>query len=171
MRRLTITCVAAATLAVAGAVRSLEPETADAPTLDDLAFLAGAWRGEMLGGVGEEFWSPPDAGSMLAAFRLIRGGATVMTEYILVIEDESGVTMRFKHFNNDYTTWEKDAPLTFTLAQAAPNRAVFVSPNAEQRPGHIVYTLEGDSLRVKIGAGRDISENAGAMNLTFTRRR
>ncbi len=170
MRRITTVCITTALVAMSAAGSS-EPAAPGKPTLENLAFLSGAWRGEMLGGVGEEFWSPPDAGSMLAAFRLIRGGATVMTEYILVIEDESGVTMRFKHFNNDYSTWEKDAPLTFTLAEAAPNRAVFVSPNAEQRPGHIVYTLEGDSLRVKIGAGRDITEIAGAMNLTFTRRR
>lgn len=168
MRKFTRTCVPAALIA-ASAIGSNQPAAPGRPTLDNLAFLSGAWRGEMLGGVGEEFWSPPNAGSMLAAFRLMRSGATVMSEYILVIEDDRGVTMRFKHFNNDYTTWEKEEPLTFTLTEAASGRAVFVSPKPDQRPGHIIYTLKGDELRVKVGAGRDIQNDTGAMNLVFTR--
>ncbi len=146
------------------------PATASSPTINDLAFLSGGWSGEMFGGVGEEYWSPPNGGSILAAFRLIQGGKTAMTEYILVLEEDDGVFMRFKHFNNDYTTWEKDAPNTFKLTEVKNNRAVFIAPSSEQKLGHLIYRLEGDTLYVKVGATQDIENNTGAMSLKFERK-
>src|SRR5687767_15714011 len=48
----------------------------DAPipraTIADMAWLAGRWTGDGLGGRTEEIWSPPDAGTMMGTFRLIR---------------------------------------------------------------------------------------------------
>lgn len=140
-----------------------------APTIDDLAFLSGGWSGDMFGGVGEEFWAPPKGGSIIAAFRLMRDGKTAMTEYILILEEEDGVVMRFKHFNNDYTTWEKDDPNTFRLTEVSNNRAVFIAPDKDQQLGHLIYHVEGDTLKVKVGAGQDITNDNGAMNLTFNR--
>ena len=40
--------------------------------VEDFAWLAGYWRGEGLGGVCEEIWSEPLAGSMIGLFRLVR---------------------------------------------------------------------------------------------------
>lgn len=140
-----------------------------APTIEDLAFLSGGWSGEMFGGVGEEFWAPPKGGSIVAAFRLMRDDKTVMTEYILVLEEEDGVYMRFKHFNNDYTTWEKDEPNTFKLVEVSNDRAVFIAPSETQQLGHLIYHLDGDTLKVKVGAGQDITNEKGAMNLAFAR--
>ena len=106
---------------------------------------------------------------MVAAFRLMRDGKTSMTEYILVIEEDDGVIMRFKHFNNDYSTWEKEAPNTFRLTEVKDNRAVFIAPDADQRLGHLIYRVEGDTLYVKVGATQNIENDQGAMALEFTR--
>ena len=42
----------------------------EAPSIDDFAWLAGHWRGEGLGGVCEEVWSQPLAGTMMGSCRL-----------------------------------------------------------------------------------------------------
>lgn len=40
-------------------------------SLADVAWLQGHWRGEVMGGITEEVWSPPLGGSMMCAFRLV----------------------------------------------------------------------------------------------------
>lgn len=92
----------------------------------DLAWLAGRWTGEGLGGRVEEAWSEPDAGSMVGYFRLVKDGKPVFYEIMTLLEAEGSVEMRLKHVNPDMTGWEeKTAFVTFKLVKHDESGAYF----------------------------------------------
>lgn len=76
-------------------------------TVEDMAWLAGRWTGDGLGGSTEEIWSEPLAGVMVGTFRLIRDGKTVFYEFLTLGVTGQGLSMRLKHFNPDMTGWEE----------------------------------------------------------------
>jgi hypothetical protein len=84
---------------------------ADAPlptaTVTDMAWLAGRWTGEGLGGWTEEIWSPPAAGTMMGTFRLVREDKIGFYEFLTLRETDRGLAMQLKHFNPDMTGWEE----------------------------------------------------------------
>lgn len=105
------------------------PASAAAPTgrVEDLAWLAGHWRGEGLGGQCEEFWTEPLAGQMHGLFRLVKDGKLVFTEHLaLLVEPAGGVVMKVKHFSPEFVGWEeKDGAVRFVLEEAKPDEARF----------------------------------------------
>lgn len=99
---------------------------ADAQTIEDAAWLVGGWAGDGLGGELEEVWSPPVGGQMVGHFRLVRDGAPVFYEIMLIDVVEGGVRMRVKHFNPDFVGWEeRDRWVTFEPLSASENELVF----------------------------------------------
>jgi hypothetical protein len=78
-----------------------------AATLADMAWLEGGWTGIALGGLCEEIWSAPAAGSMMGMFRLLVDGTPVFYELQLLVEDRGSLVLRVKHFNRDFTGWEE----------------------------------------------------------------
>lgn len=113
------------TLAVAAFASSCAtPEAATAPTtmspaaaptvasaeshpIDRVAWLAGRWIGQGLGGDIEETWAPPAGGQMVGHFQLVRDGAVAFYELLLLDVAEGGVRMRVKHFEPDFVAWEQ----------------------------------------------------------------
>ena len=92
----------------------------------DLAWLAGTWTGEGLGGRIEEVWSRPDGGAMVGYFRLVKDDKPVFYEIMTLIESEGSVEMRLKHVNPDMTGWEeKNGFVTFKLAKHDATGAYF----------------------------------------------
>ena len=88
-------------------IRLAEGANAPKATVGEMAWLAGHWTGDGLGGRTEEIWSPPDAGVMMGMFRLIREGKPVFYELLTVSETERGLAMRLKHFHPDMKGWEE----------------------------------------------------------------
>lgn len=78
-------------------------------TLDQVAWLAGHWIGEGLGGVSEEMWSPPAGGAMMGNYRLLRDGAPVFYEFLLLVEENDTLILKLKHFDPDLAGWEEKA--------------------------------------------------------------
>ena len=129
MRR-TLTIILLA-MAAALSTRAQEPHgntpntlrlPADAPrpkaSVADLAWLAGRWTGEGLGGRIEETWSAPDAGSMVGYFRLVKDDKPVFYEIMTILEVDGSLQMRLKHVNPDMTGWEeKNDFVTFRLVK------------------------------------------------------
>lgn len=76
-------------------------------TISDMAWLAGHWAGEALGGLSEEIWSDPGAGSMMGMYRLIRDGRPVFYELLTIVEENGSLMLRLKHFNANLTGWEE----------------------------------------------------------------
>ena len=140
--------------------------------IDDLGWLVGSWHGEGLGGEFEEHWTSASGDTMMGAFRLVVGGEIKVIEYIMITEEEQKIAYRFKHFRPDYTTWEGEQPLDFTLISLSETEAVFHSDVPDQHaPRRITYRLLDENTLLSEVAGSD--ENGAitdSFELTFTRR-
>lgn len=83
-------------------------------TIADMAWFAGRWTGEGMGGQNEEHWGPPSAGMMLGTFRHSKEGRTVFLEFMSLVEKEGSLVLRIKHFTPDFIGWEeKDKMIEF----------------------------------------------------------
>ncbi|NND72810.1 MAG: hypothetical protein HKN43_14630 [Rhodothermales bacterium] len=95
-------------------------------SLDSLDWLAGSWRGNALGGIAEEVWSPPSGGTMLGMFKMIDAGETAFTEHMAIITSGRAIKMVLKHFNADMTGWEeKDEVESFEFVSADESAVYF----------------------------------------------
>ena len=82
-------------------------EKSPSAAIADMAWLAGRWVGEALGGVSEEIWSEPRAGAMMGMYRLVRDGKPIFYELLTIVEENGSLMLRLKHFNADLTGWEE----------------------------------------------------------------
>jgi len=79
-------------------------------TIADVAFLAGHWTGDGLGGRFEEVWTPPKQGVMVGMYRgLTIDGAPTFNELLVLREEQGSLIVRLKHFDPDMTGWEDKA--------------------------------------------------------------
>jgi hypothetical protein len=85
-------------------------------SLSDISWLAGHWRGEGMGGIIEEVWSAPLAGSMMGSFKFVEDGKVKFYELELIIEENETLILRIKHFHANLKGWEeKDETVDFKL--------------------------------------------------------
>lgn len=113
--------------AAAQNLRAAAPGAAPpAATIEDVAWLAGHWVGEGLGGVSIETISPPVARQMAGHFQQIKDGKVQFYEIYQIVEHEGSLLLRLKHFNADLTGWEeKDATVDFPLVALEKDAAYF----------------------------------------------
>jgi len=96
------------------------------PKLENIAWIAGNWKGEAFGGQTEENWSAPSGGSMIATFKLIKDGKVSFYEIEIIREVNNTLVLQLKHFNNDLKGWEtKDETIDFPLKKITPTKAIF----------------------------------------------
>ncbi len=94
--------------------------------IDDVAWIAGHWHGEALGGIVDEVWSPPAGGAMMAMFRLVKDGKPAFYEIVTLVEEGGSLLVRLKHFHPDLVGWEeKDESISFPLVKVEPGKAYF----------------------------------------------
>jgi hypothetical protein len=126
-----------------------------AATIADMAWLAGHWIGEGLGGQSEEIWSPPQNGVMMGMYRHIKDGKPVFYELLTLAEDGGSLVIRLKHFNPDLTGWEeKNETVSFPFV-ASRDGVLHFEGMAFKRSGEdalTVYLAIGDR---KTGAVRE----------------
>lgn len=123
--------------------------------LEDAAFLAGAWRGEMDGDLVEEHWTAPAGGNITGMFRWIGadGGARVIEVLTISREKDGAVVLRLRHFDGALTPWKSEAePVALALAEASPNKAVFRADAAKGGSlAAVTYEVkDGDTLAIVI---------------------
>jgi len=103
-----------------------EGQKSENASISDMAWLAGSWSGEGLGGLSDETWSQPSGGTMVGTYRLIKGGKPVFYEMCWLLETEGTIVLRLKHFNPDLTGWEeKDKTVDFRFVKKDENRWYF----------------------------------------------
>ena len=103
-----------------------DAEKRPAAKIEDVAWLAGSWVGEGLGGQLEELWSAPSAGTMVGAFKLIQKGKPLIYEVELIVEEEQSLALRVKHFTGEFVAWEeKDKFVDFPLVKLTDDAAYF----------------------------------------------
>jgi hypothetical protein len=95
-------------------------------TLDAIRWVEGHWRGEALGGITEEIWTPPLGGSMMCAFKLVVKDKVSFYELVTIVEYENTLILRLKHFHSDLKGWEeKDKTIDFRLVKITDNMVFF----------------------------------------------
>jgi hypothetical protein len=120
--------------------------TPPAATIADMAWLAGHWTGQALGGTTEEMWTPPAHGTMLGMYRLIREGKPVFYELLTIGEEGGSLVLRLKHFHADLRGWEeKDKSLAFPLVAKEPGALHFDGMS---------FHPKGDTLTVYLAIGQ-----------------
>lgn len=95
-------------------------------TLKSIDWIKGYWKGEAFGGFTEELWSPPIAGSMMCAFKLVVNGKVNFYELVTKTEEKETLQLRLKHFDPKLKGWEeKDKTIDFPLVKVSENRVCF----------------------------------------------
>lgn len=103
-----------------------QEETKLKPKLENVAWIAGNWKGEAFGGIVEENWSEPSGDSMMASFKLINDGKTSFYELEIIREVENTLILQLKHFNGNLHAWEtKEETVDFPLVEITKNKVVF----------------------------------------------
>lgn len=106
-----------------------------APTINDLAWLAGSWAGEHDGGTIEEHWAAPKGNSMIGMSRLIIGQRTVFFEFLRIEQRADGSVVYLAQPKG------RTPPVEFKATRLTPGEAVFENPEHDN-PKLIRYTLK-----------------------------
>ena len=123
---LTLFTVHASEPAIVKTLELKEGEPGGPAKIEDVAWLAGAWTGDGLGGVSEEFWTSPAGGTMTGFYRLVRDNKPAFYEIFIITEVENTLVLKLKHFHPDLTGWEeKDKTVDFRLVKVGKNEAFF----------------------------------------------
>jgi hypothetical protein len=95
-------------------------------SLREMAWFAGNWTGQGLGGTCDETWTGPAGGAMMGMFRLVKDGKVVFYEFLTLVEHEGSLLLKLKHFNPDLTGWEEKADFVkFRLLKVEPAAVYF----------------------------------------------
>lgn len=154
--------------AVAALGASMMAGPAQAASLADLAFLDGEWTSDRSGFVIEESWTDASAGVVLGMSRGVQAGAVRFLRFAIVQQAGDRVTMRFKRYNPDYSTWEPDGPTVMRLVESGDDRAVFDTEDPSSDVKRIVYRATPDGA-VDVVAHR--VDQGGPYLVEFTLRR
>ena len=128
---------------------SLDDSEARVPaTLEEVAWLVGAWTGEAFGGTFEEVWNPASAGSMVGMFKVLGDDGVSFYELMLLVEEEGSLGLKVKHFAADFTAWE-------TKEDYVHFRLVRVDPQAVHFSGLSFYRINEDEIHGYIAMHND----------------
>jgi len=124
-----------------------DPAVRPKASIEDLAWLAGSWQGEGLGGAVEEVWLAPSAGTMVGVFKAAREEKPFFYEIVLLVEEKGSITLKLKHFHPDLKGWEeKDEVVEFPLVALKEKEALFSG---------LTYRLtKADELRAYVAVER-----------------
>lgn len=127
----------------------IAPMAASAATIDDLAWLKGAWEFERNGRVVREEWMPPAGGTMLGMSRTVKAGKTVAHEFLLLRTNEQGDA-------NYVASPSGQATTEFKLVNSDARSVVFEN-KAHDFPQRIGYELREDGALLAWieGEGKD----------------
>ncbi len=157
----TLSGVALMLLAAHDPPKNVKSTQADASapieaTLQQIAWISGAWDGKGLGGSVEEHWTKPAGDSMVGLFRLVGADDTLTVCELLMIEQRGKhVVYSFRHFGPGNKPWEEpDKPLTFDLIRLTSNEAVFES-SVQNDPKRLTYTRKDDTLSIRVQGETD----------------
>ena len=136
--------LSAALLVVLMAGSEPPPAPATRPSLADLVFMAGCWRGASEGGaVIDEYYTPPSKNLMLGVSRYTKGGRVTTYEFTTITaQGDSDLVLRPRP--------AEQAPVDFNLTKLQPGMAVWSNPRHDF-PQVISYRRLGtDSLAARI---------------------
>jgi hypothetical protein len=119
------------------------------PTLADLAWLDGLWRGQWGPRVAEQVWMAPKAGMMTGLFRLVEGDKTLVLEMFTLVEKPEGINFYFRHFTPDLMPWEKGEATLLKLVSADAKKIEFENPVNGQPKRAILLRVDADTYTAR----------------------
>jgi hypothetical protein len=119
--------------------------TVQHPTLEQLTWLEGQWRGEWGSRTAEQTWLELKAGEIAGLFRVIEGEKTLVLELFSFVEKPDGVQFYLRHLTPELLPWEKSDATMLKLESIDATKATFVNAvNGE--PKRIIFTrLDADT--------------------------
>ena len=150
----TALCVLLTASAEMGARQTETRTPAAKATVDQLAWVTGAWTGMLGDRTVEQHWSAPLAGSIIAMYRSIQKGRPTLYELLAIEQEGEGVVLRIKHFTPGAGLVGREAKeesidhalvkvgdrtAVFEGLGSTPTRVTFNSPD----PGSLDITVEG----------------------------
>jgi len=152
------------------------PAAASAPakaTVDQLAWVTGAWTGRLGERTIEQHWSAPLAGSIVAMYRSIQGNRATLYELLAMEQEGEGVVLRIKHFAPGaglVSQEAKDQSMDHTLARLEGRTAVFEG-GAGPSPTRITFTKpDPDTLNISVARQREGKPVTTEFNYTRIKR-
>ncbi len=111
-------------------------------SIDDLAWLAGYWVGDGLGGTSEELWTPPGGDRMYGVYTLRKEERVVFSEAMMLVETDGSLALRVKHFTPEFVGWEeKDGFVSFPLVRLGDREAYFSGLTLRRSEGSLTIYL------------------------------
>jgi hypothetical protein len=106
-----------------------------APTVQDLAWLAGCWESTRAGRHVSEQWMAPEGNTLIGMSRTVANGKTSEYEFLLIREGARGLEYVAKPSGQ--------AEATFTSMRISANEVVFENPTHDF-PTRIIYQRQSD---------------------------
>jgi len=129
------------TLALAIAAGTQASAPAAAPTVNDVAWIAGCWESTRNGRHVTEHWLAPEGGTMMGVSRTTAGDKTTEWEFLIIRRGPRGL---------DYVAKPSGQPEgTFTATTASPSEVIFENL-AHDFPKRIIYKRTADGLTASI---------------------
>ena len=114
--------------------------------VDDIAWMAGRWRGDLKDAVAEEICSRPQHGEILCLFRLSDGKKFVMFELNTVQETPDGLELRSLHTDPNLVPDSKVGPLVLKLSKYSSQEVVFAGPPGGKVKSSTVIRKGADAM-------------------------
>jgi hypothetical protein len=111
-------------------------------TIDQVAWIAGAWSGKLNDRIIEQHWMTPLGGSMVAMYRSIRDNKPTLYELLAIETEGSGLALRIKHFAPGVglvSQEAKEESANHTLVRVEDRKAVFEAATATG-PVRVTFT-------------------------------
>jgi hypothetical protein len=115
-------------------------------TIEDMAWIAGHWTGDAMGGQFEETWNPPLGGEMMGMFKLVKDGKVSFYEILTIVPKDDSYVLRLKHFSKGLVGWEeKDKSVEFPFVSASEDAVCF--------KGLKFVKIGDDKLTIEVAVG------------------
>jgi hypothetical protein len=112
-----------------------------AATVNDLAWMAGHWKGTSDGTAMEEIWTAPGGGMLLGMHRDVGANGRAFFEFLRIEETKEGLV---------YLAQPKGAvPTAFRMVELSDRRVVFANPQHDF-PQRIIYSLQDGRLCARV---------------------
>ena len=111
-------------------------------SVEQLAWVAGAWTGTLGERTVEQHWSAPLGGSIIAMYRSIQANKATLYELLAIEQEGENVVLRIKHFAPGpglVSQEAKDESVNNTLVKLEDRLAVFEGGTAAS-PVRITFT-------------------------------
>ncbi|HNV97948.1 MAG TPA: DUF6265 family protein [Chitinophagales bacterium] len=111
-------------------------------TIDQISWLAGYWEGTGFGGNCTELWLPAADKAMQGIFRFVLNDTLIFTEYMHLIEEDSSLTIKLKHYGKDLEGWEEKSEWTTFKLVSIENQTAYFSG--------LTYSVTGNKLLIRL---------------------